>query len=70
MMPLPPPEPSPVWTIGWPWEVEPCWYYTILEPIDKPTDEPTDNYEELKVRAYWTQLVSSFVKSHDPANIV
>ena len=50
--------------------MEPWWYYTILEPIDEPTDEPPDNYEELKVKAYWTHIVSSFVESHDPANIV
>ena len=43
-----------------------------MEPIDEPTDEPPDNYEELNGKAYWTHLhlVSSFVESHDPANIV
>ena len=51
MMPLPPPEPPPVQDIGFLWEVEPWWYYTVLEPSDEPIDDPTDDYEEVKVRS-------------------
>ena len=49
MMQLPPSEPPPVWDIGFLWEVEPWWYYTILETSDKSIDDPTDEYEEVKV---------------------
>ena len=52
--------------------MEPWWYYIILEPSDETIDDPTDDYEEVKVSsdlpdAYWTQLVSNFVESHNSA---
>ena len=43
-----------------------------MELSDDPTDDPTDDYKEVKVSsdlpdAYWTQLVSNFMESHNPA---
>ena len=75
MMSLPPPEPPLVWDIGFLWEVEPWWYYTILEPSDEPIDDPTDDYEEVKISsdlsdAYWTRIVSIFYESHSPATFL
>ena len=40
VMPLPPPEPPHVWNNSWPWEVEPIWYYKILEYTDEPVEVP------------------------------
>ena len=69
---LPPPEPPPACDVGFLWELEPWWYYTILEPSGETSDDPIDDYEEVEVSSglpdtYWTQLVSKFVDTHNPA---
>ena len=66
MSPLPPPEPPPVWDHGFLWEREEWWMYTILDTSEDTTDV---GYEETvsAADAYWTQLVSNFVESHNPA---
>ena len=71
VLPLPPPEPHPTWNEGWFWETDTWWGYTVLDPFA----EPPDNCEEWEAGfdlpdTYWTQLVSNFVDSHNPACIV
>ena len=46
-----------------------------MKPSDEPIDDPTDDNEEVKVSpdlsgAYWTQLVSNFVESYNPATFL
>ena len=55
MMPLPPPEPPPTWDNGWPWDVEPSWYYTILEPTDESFEDllEVESPEEVTRLADW-----------------
>ena len=69
-MPLPPPEPPPVWNNGWPWEVEPIWYHTILESDDEPVEDTMEEVTRSSSDWKWKQLVSSFVNTHNPAAIV
>ena len=69
-MPLPPPEPPPVWNNGWPWEVEPIWYHTILESDDEPVEDTMEEVTCSSSDWKWKQLVSSFVNTHNPAAIV
>jgi len=68
-MPLPPPEPPPVWEHGWSWEVEPLWYYRILEPADESFQEPFQ--EDTRSSDWkWKRLISSFVDTYNPATIM
>ena len=69
-MPLPPPEPPPVWNNGWSWEVEPIWYYTILEPAEE--EQLEIQFEEVARSTdwKWRQLVSNFVDSHNPSTLM
>ena len=69
MIPLPPPEPPPARDNGWSWEMEPSWYYKILEPADKTCEELLEEVPRSSDWR-WNQLVSRFVDTKNPATLM
>jgi hypothetical protein len=76
-LPLPPPEPPPASSLGYPWEEEPWWNYTISEDDDdmdeisvedESESQAMRNIEEWRENL-WTRLVSNFIDSFDPLSI-